>query len=173
MIFGNPQAIAIEVGELDSGLAQGRDYVQLRFLLFGNPIGDWEDRIPLLVATGNMKTFLSSSGFRQDESLAHVDSESFFTKTFTNFYEYDYQTQPVLQPNLRDRHHLSEVGGVSICDKYAIVVADVAAGTSRVVAKDLRKNIVILDECVNSGEIEEMGSHFLEWGERIANKPKA
>lgn len=172
MIFGNPETIAIEVGELDSFLEEGQCYIQFRFVLFGLTVGDWDDRIPLLAATGSMETFLSCRNFRQDESLAEIGSESFFAKTFTAFYDYDYQTQPILRPNLRDRYHLSEVGGDSICDKYGIAVANVTAGSSRVVVKDLRHNIVILDKCVNSREIEEMGKRFLEWGEIAGEKYK-
>ena len=165
MIFGNPDTIAIELGEIDSSLDPGRNYIPIRFVLFGQRIGDWEYRIPLLVATGSMRTFLSCRAFRKDESLKDVDSESFFAKTYTAFYEYDYKRQPVLRPNLRDRYHLSEVAGTSICDKYGIVVADVAPGTSRIVVKEMRSSSIILDKYVESKAIEDMGRSFLDWGE--------
>jgi hypothetical protein len=172
MIFGNPETIAIEIGELDSCLEEGQYYVQFRFVLLGQTVGDWDYRIPLLAATGSMQTFLSCRNYRQNESLAEINAESFFAKTFISFYDYDYKRQPILRPNLRDRYHLSEVGGESICDKYGIAVADVTAGTSRVVVKDLRHDVVILDYCVNSHDIEEMGKRFLEWGEIIVEKLK-
>ncbi len=165
MMIGNPDLIAIEVGEIDSSLDQDRDYIQFRFVLFGQVIGDLDPSIPLLVATENMKIFLACRDFRRDESLRDVDSESFFAKTFTDFYEYDYKTQPVVQPNLRDRHHLSEVGGDSICDKFGVVVAEVAPGSSRILVKDLRSNSILLDRLLESSAIEEVGKQFLKWVE--------
>ncbi len=211
MIFGNPDTIAIEIGELvcyrvrnrkllvfRADSADGRWFldleqsdcnqsvedgdqerwefckpeqisktiqVQFRFIFFGQYIGEWDDRFPLTQTFVRMKEFLDISAFRRDDSLRNVDSKTFFDKTFTAFYETDYTIRPWLEPdpNLRDRYHLSEVGGDSICDLYGIVVAGISAETSRIVVKDFRREEIWIDREFKTGEIEKMGRPFVEW----------
>ena len=211
MIFGNPDTIAIEIGELvcyrvrnrkllvfRADSADGRWFldleqsdcnqsvkdgdqerwefckpeqisktihVQFRFIFFGQYIGEWDDRFPLTQSFVRMKEFLDISAFQRDDSLRGVDSKTFFDKTFTAFYETDYTIRPWLEPdpNLRDRYHLSEVGGDSICDLYGIVVAGISAETSRIVVKDFRREEIWIDREFKTGEIEKMGRPFVEW----------
>ena len=110
-----------------------------------------------------MEDFLSCRKYRSDFTLKDVSSDTFLDRTYTRFYRYDYSTQPIIIPNLRDRYHLSEVGGVSVSDFYAIVVAEVEPNRSRVVVKDIRADHIILDQVVDSDEIETMGQDFVEW----------
>ena len=211
MIFGNPDTIAIEIGELvcyrvrnrkllvfRADSAEGRWFldlqqsdcnpsledgdqerwelwkpeqisktssVQLRFIIFGQYIGEWDDRFPLTQAIVSMKEFLANSAFRRDDSLRDVDSWTFFDKTFTAFYETDYTISPWLEPdpNLRDTHHLSEVGGASICDLSGITVADISPEMSRIVVKDFRNETIVIDREFHTGEIDKMGQSFVEW----------
>jgi hypothetical protein len=44
--------------------------------------------------------------------------KDFFERTFTDFYEYGYTTQPLVVPDYRQRYHLSGVGGDAIFDLY-------------------------------------------------------
>lgn len=207
MIFGNPETVAIEVGELvcyrvrngrvlvfradstddrwhldpessDCGESFDIDeawaickpeqitrgiQVQFRFILFGQVVGAWDDPFPLSQAFHGMKEFLANSDYRRDDSLRDVDSRTFFDKTFTAFYEMDYSIRPWLDPNLRDRYHLSEVGGDSICDLYGITVADIAPETSRIVVMDFRRDEILIDREFHTDEIGNMGQTFVEW----------
>jgi hypothetical protein len=165
MIFGTPEKIAIEIGDPDSCLVPGHDYVQLRFVVCGHVIGDWDYKVSLPTAVSSARTFLTCRGDRLDESLAEVSSETFFAQTHTAFYEYDYRTQPVLRPNLRDRYHLSEIGGDALCDYFGITVADIDSRTSRVVVKDFRNDSFILDERLEPSDIEHACRQFVEWAD--------
>lgn len=162
MVFGNPHSVAIEVGETDAQIDPPQIYIQLRFVLFGQHIGDWDDRVPITMAWRNMEDFLNCKNYRRDFSLNCVDSETFFEMTFSAFYERDARKPPII-PNFRDRYHLSEVGGDSICDLFGIAVAEVAPNRSRVVAKDFRADQIILDDEVDSDELDRMGQEFVAW----------
>ena len=170
MIFGNSDAAALEIGEIAMASEQGKPFVRIRFALVGEILGDWNTPIPLTVAVGNMKTFLACRDFRRDTTLTNTDAAGIFAATFTAFYKYDYETQPVLNPNLRDRYHLSEVGGDSVSDKYGIVVAEVGDNISRVVAMDLQTDCLLIDETVSSEKLEKMGAEFINWGERVLER---
>ena len=162
MIFGNPNAIGLEVGETLDEFDPPQIYIQIRFIILGHLIGNWDDRVPITQAWRNMEDFLNCEIYRREYTLDCVDSETFFERTFTAFYKRDYRLPPVI-PNFRDRFHLSEVGGDSICDLYGIVVAEVAPNRSRIVVKDFRTEQFILDDEVDSEEIEKMGQEFVEW----------
>lgn len=168
MIFGKPNVIAIEVGETFEEIDPYQIYIQIRFIILGQFIGNWDDRIPITQAWRNMEDFLSCNEYRRDFTLKNVDSATFFERTFSAYYKCDYRLPPVI-PNFRDRYHLSEVGGDSICDLYGIVGAEVAPNKSRVVVKDLQAEQFILDEEIDSGEIEKMGKEFVEWAQKTYN----
>lgn len=165
MMFGSPEKLAIEIGEPDARLVPGRDYVKVRFVLCGHVIGDWDYKVSLVTVADSVRTFLSCCSDRLDESLAGVSSETFFAQTHTAFYEYDYRTQPVLRPNLRDRYHLSEIGKDALGDHFGIMVADIDSRTSRVVVKDFRSGSFILDERLEPRDIEHACRQFLEWAD--------
>ena len=52
MLFGDPNHIAIEIGEVVAYPGFPGLYVQFRFWIGRAPIGDWDDRIPLNASTG-------------------------------------------------------------------------------------------------------------------------
>lgn len=170
MTFGNLNTIAIQIGEIDADLDPKHVYIRFRFVLFGRHLGDWDNYISLITPLTRMKNFLSCREFRRDDSFRNLDSKTFFERTFTDFYEYDYTNQPPVVPDYRQRYHLSGVGGDSIFDLYGIVVVDVSPEKSRVVVQDLRTEQIILDEEINSKEIETMGRDFVEWAQRVYDK---
>lgn len=164
MMFGNPESIAIEVGKTAMA-ADGIKYVQFRLIIARQAFGNWAEPISLTACAANMKEFLKNSVFRKNPAAKEQGPEELFASTFDAFYDYDYSSQPVLRPNLRDRYHLNEIGLGAIRDQYGIVVVEVAPNISRVVAKDLRTDQILLDHIVETNEIGRMGVQFIEWTE--------
>ncbi len=164
MIFGNPDTIAIEVGDVVS--FGDRDWVPFRFLIANQPFGNFSDRISLFGCAVRMKSFLMNREYRRNDALEDCDTEQVFAETFTAFYEYDYRTQPIIRPNLRSRYHLNEVALDSTRDSFGIVVVDVNSTESRIVVRDLRTNRFVLDIRIKTQDIENMGTSFIAWAEQ-------
>ena len=166
MMFGDPNQVAIEIGELDISIEHGTIYVPIQFLIFGTPIGVWDDRLQLITALRNMEDFLENRADRRDDSLRNFDSRTFFDRTFTDYYEGEYVVGVVV-PNLRDRFHLSEIASDTICDYYGIAVADVSAGKSRIVVKEFDSERIILDGEFETAKFDAMCQEFVDWATRI------
>lgn len=167
MIFGNPNSVAIEVGEFLSNYGNNGPYVQFQFIIESIRIGDWNDRIPLLASVERAVDFQASRAYRRNDSLERVSSTEFFSLTFDAFYNYDYASQPILLPNLRDRHQLSEIGMGALSDKIGITVADVSLGWTRIVVKDLRSNQIVADQTFPSSDLDEACNAFVSWGKEV------
>lgn len=112
-----------------------------------------------------MREFLENAAFRRDESAGSKQPDELFASTFKAFYDYDYSRNPERRPNLRDIYHLNEVGLGATCDRFGIVVIEVADDSSRIIAKDLRSDIIVLDHLVASSEIARAGQEFIRWAE--------
>ncbi len=163
-MFGNPASLAIEVGKTTTA-DDGTQYVQARLIIADQPFGNWEELISLRGCAANMKEFLKYSKLRRNPSAKDVAPEKLFASTFDAFFDYDYSSQPVLRPNLRDIYHLNEIGLGALRDQYGIVVVEVSQNLSRVVAKDLQRDQIILDHLVETSEITSAGTQFIHWTE--------
>lgn len=168
MIFGDPNAIAIEIGEiLPNYHNSGACYIQFRFIVKGEGVGDWEDRIQLTAAVGYMMDFLANKPFRRQDSLSDVSASEFFFATYDVFYTQ--LNEAFVSPNLRDRHHLSDAGAGALLDKIGISVADISDGSARIVVKDFKLEQVIFDLIILSQLIDEMGNSFVNWAEGLTD----
>ncbi len=142
MFFGNPNQVALEIGELRTDFEPGKIYVSIQFIIYGTPIGVWDDRLQLITVLRNMEDFLECREYRRNDSLRNVDSRTFFDRTWTAYYEGEYVVGEI-GPNYRDRFHLSEIASDTIIDHYAIVVADVSGDRSRIVVKEFDSERII------------------------------
>jgi len=165
MIFGDPNRVALEIGELRTDIEPGKIYVPIQFIIFGTPIGVWDDWLQLITALRNMEDFLECRAYRRDDSLRNVDSRTFFDRTWTAFYEWDYRVLPNV-PNYRDRFHLSEIASDTIIDHYAIVVADVSDDQSRIVVMEFDTERIMLDGEIGTNEFNAMCRDFVDWANR-------
>ena len=93
----------------------------------------------------------------------NVDSETFFERTFTSYYESEYIPHQRVSPDDRDRFHLSEICGAPIIDQYGIVAAEVAPNKTRIVTNDFRTNEIIVDGMIDTDEFEGVCREFILW----------
>ena len=161
MMFGNPEFIAIEIGELIADYGGNGPYVQFRFIINGVGMGDWDDRIPLRACIERATDFQSSKAQRLYES--EDSSKVFFERTYDAFYKYDYGSQQMLSPNLRDRHHLSEIGMSALSDKVGIAAAESSDGRIRIVVKNLQSDDFLLDTSFDSRYLDRACDAFILW----------
>lgn len=164
MIFGSPDTFAIEVGEVEL-LCDGRPYVPFQVIVDKQHLGDFQDRVLLFGVAVAMKSFIAMRDHRRNYEFNRCNAKKVFAKTFTAFYEGDYWSQPVTIPDLRQRYHFSEVGMDSMCDSFGIVVVEVEDNVSRIVAKDLRADRLIVDARIDTNEFYQAGYRFVDWAE--------
>ncbi|MBL8817441.1 MAG: hypothetical protein JNL58_15545 [Planctomyces sp.] len=167
MIFGKTDSFAIEVGELESYLNFSGIYVQFRFWIGKVPVGDWNDRISLQASIENACTILETEAMRQLSPFAQNHASDVFQAVYDAFYSYDYTKAPVVIPNLRDQFHLDEIGMGAIQDKYGLILVATSNSLERVIAKDLRQELLIADVSVPVGFVESVLREFIEWGRTL------
>jgi hypothetical protein len=165
MLFGDESKFAIEVGRIIDDYGGNGPYIQFRFVISGVKFGDWEDRIPLLASIEIASEYHSTKNYRQVDSLADVTTDLFFQRAFDTFYNSGLSVQPIV-PNLRDRHHVSEIGMAALTDKVGVAVADFSSGDSRLVVKDLRENEFLMDQRLRTTAIENACNEYINWGRR-------
>ena len=166
MIFGSRETIAIEVGKTFIA-PDGTRYIQFRFIIANQAFGDWNEPVLLSACVADLKAFLENRDFRKNEDARGLSANDVFALAFDRFYNYDYSSQPILRPNLRDRYHLNEIGQGAIRDRYGIVVVEIAPDSSRIIAKDLRTNEVVADHLMKSSDFVAIGNQFIDWAEGI------
>lgn len=169
-MFGSPQLLAIEIGEVLENWENCGPFVQIRFVVCGHQIGDWEDRVPLEPSIKCTADFHICKAFRRNDSLKDVSSSELFSVTYDAFYDYDYTTSPVLIPNFLDRFHLSEVAMGATRDKFGIVVVDVTDSLARIAVKDLRTDEIIVDREIPVHAVDEVCESYMSWGEDLIRR---
>jgi hypothetical protein len=165
MDFGDRKSFAIEIGEIERSPGKCDVSAQFRFWIGGTPIGDWDDRISLKASIVYMKVFCRYSDYRIVPSCATMSAEEVFEKLYQGFFGHDYTVSAPVVPNLRDRHHMDDIGMGAVVDKYGIVVVRPSASGQRVIVKDLARSAIIIDITLPDGVIEAAGADYIAWGE--------
>jgi hypothetical protein len=173
MIFGDRNAIAIEIGDIIDYEHNGI-WLPFKFVVDNIEFGDFEGDfgiIPLSGCAGYLHSFLENREYRVCPSVATLEVNSVFKQLFTEFYESEYGGAEQPGPNLRDRYHLSEVGMEAVIDKCAILMVDVDEVSSRIIVKDYRADRFVVDKWTKTSEFEEMANGFLAWARSQGWKP--
>jgi hypothetical protein len=164
MVFGRHDIFAIEVGAPELYQDSPVPFVQFRFWIGNIQVGDWDDRISLLASIENACTTCDTEHARRRSAFAQVSAAEAFRATYDSFYSYDYTTNPVLIPNLRDQFHLDEIGMSAIHDKFGLILIASPGGFARIIAKDLRQELIIADVSMPQGFAEAVLCQYIQWG---------
>lgn len=164
MIFGNPATFAIEIGAVEQPPHGAGLFIQFRFWVDSQPIGDWEDRIPLIASIENARTLCANESDRCEWLFNETSPDDIFQAVYDGFFEYDYTKDPILTPNLRDRFHLDGIGMGAIQDKYGLVLVGSSSDSERIIVKDIRKHILLADVLLRFGFVESAVNAYSEWG---------
>jgi len=166
MIFGEGHPFAIEIGDQETYPGSPGIYVQFRFWINGTPIGDWDDRIPLVASVEYASEICDTESRRQYATFAPSTPDEVFQATYDAFFSYDYTKEPIVDPNLRDTFHLDGIGMGAVQDKYGLVLVNSSDGRERLIAKDLKQDCFIADVAVPLGSVETVLKEFVEWGRK-------
>lgn len=164
MIFGDPATFAVEAGAFEDPSLWGGLYLQFRFWIDGQPIGDWEDRIQLTASIGYAGSLCETECCRREWLFHDTSPEDIFQAVYDGFFEYDYTNDPILNPNLRDRFHVDDIGMGAVEDKYGLVLVGSSTDAERLIVKDLRKGIFLADVSLPFGFVESVLNVYIEWG---------
>lgn len=169
MMFGTSNQFAIEVGELVRYPEYPGLYVQFRFWVADIPIGDWDDRIPLVTSVRYAHESFEMSESRLRSPIAERLAEEVFNNVYEAYYrsEYDPTSEVWTSPDYRQRFHLDEIGMGAIQDKYGLIIVASSDGTERVIAKDLKHEQIIADLSLPRGLFESVMREYAEWGRRL------
>jgi hypothetical protein len=164
VIIGTPAIFAIETGAVDRSAYDGGIYIQFRFWIDCQPIGDWDDRIPLAASIENANTVIRNQPYRRERLFGDASPDEILRSVYDRFFEYDYTKDPIVVPNLRDRFHLDDIGMGAMYDKFGVVLVGFSRDVERILAKDLRHCKVLSDVRAPFGIIESVLSLYIEWG---------
>lgn len=164
MIFGNKGLFAVEVGECEWHSGSSGPYVQFRYWVGDTPVGDWSDRISFVASAGYASVIIGAEFDRRRSPFPDELPDVVFRDAYDAFFSYDYTTDGGLVPYLRDRHHLDDIGMGAVHDKYGLILVVTSSGKERVIAKDLRKEVIVADISVPLGFVESVLSEYVEWG---------
>lgn len=164
MIFGDSNTFAIEAGAIEHHPMANGPYIQFRFWIGNQPIGDWEDRIPFKASIENAIVLCDNKHYREEWLFDSVPSKVVFQKVYDAFFGYDYTKSPALSPNLRDRYHLDDIAMGAVQDQYGLILVQNTHSLSRVIVKDLIKSNILIDITFESGHVEHVLKSYVEWG---------
>lgn len=164
MIFGSKDTFAIEISECEWRPGSPGSYVQFRFWVGDIPIGDWNDRISLIASASNAGALYGTEFDRRCTPLPEGPPSDVFRDAYDAFFSYDYATDPVVVPNLRDRYHLDEIGMGAVQDKYGLILVAMTKGLERVIVRDLRRDLFIADVSAPLGFAESVLDDHVKWG---------
>ena len=163
MIFGHPAAFAIEIGVIERFSDSTDLFVQFRFRIGGCAIGDWDDRISLIASIENSVIVCKNEHYRREYSFEFLDSHDAFRAAYDAFFSYDYSTDPILIPSLRDRFHLDWIGMGAIQDKYGVLILQNSPNSDRIIVKDLNNGNFIVDILIKTRSVDNTLSDYITW----------
>ena len=164
MIFGTSDTFAIEIGAVESFPKAAGLFVQFRFWACNVPMGDWNDRIPLISSIENARTICATGYVQRAQPFGQSLDTEVFQKVYDGFFSYDYLSNPIENPNRRDCFHLDGIGMGAIEDKYGLVVVASSTTMERVIAKDLKQERMIVDVSLPIGFVETALNEYICWG---------
>ena len=172
LIFGIKDTFAIEVGDIADVPTEYGIFIQFRFWIGGIPIGDWDDIIPIDPSIQYAEELCTTEVYRRERLFHAASAANVFNKVYYGYFKYDYTINPIIVPDLKDRFHLDDIGLVSIYDKYGIVLVGCTNETERIIVKDLRSDIFLVDIQLPFGFVESALKDYVAWG-RSLERPKS
>lgn len=173
MIFGIKDEFAIEIGDIDEPSFGVGIYVQFQFWIGGRPIGDWDDIIAIEPSIDHAAEICANEQYRRERLFTDSAPSYIFDIVYDGFFNFDYSSDRIVTPNMRDRYHLDCIGLEAIYDKYGVVVVGSSVDTERVIAKDLRNDTFIVDVKLCFGVVESALKAYVDWGRKQVRAGKA
>jgi hypothetical protein len=109
-----------------------------------------------------MQVLIDHRAHRVAEPVEDESAEAVFQAIYHAFYDQDPFTDQAV-PDLRDRHHMDDIGMGAIQDKFGVVVVEETSGQQRVIVKDLRAEMIAADVRLPNATVEEVGRQYICW----------
>lgn len=156
MLFGAKDSFAIEaeVTARDAGWIFGR----LRFWVYNNSYGDYENPVDLKASARWGRTFLAASSRRTRPEFENTPSDQVFYELYG---KYLHTAAPPERWD-RDAFVLDEFGESSLRDKISIVIVRLRDGIDRLLVRDLSSDS-IKDFRLHSGQCDKLVNDYCNW----------
>jgi hypothetical protein len=175
IIFGNTETFAIEATSIHYYDGYDDAYMYFRFWIQSIPLGDWDYSISGISSPKMADSFVRTAPLRRQRVFSGFPATSVFKVVYDAFFETDWlelEADEFLR-SLRDVYHISLIGEDATIDCCAVVLVAENELQDRVIARDLRKQMIVAEAKLPVGAAEEVFRSYATWVRNaVATTPK-